>query len=60
MSIGRLHMIECPSYKDFKQYAVGDRIDAKILKITQDKAHNRAYIELTAHPSHMQKLVGLD
>lgn len=56
MSIGRLHMIESASYTEFKSYAIGDRIDAKILKITQDTTQNRTYIELTANPNHMQKL----
>jgi len=32
--IGRLQMVECQSVKEFQQYTVGDKIEAKILKVT--------------------------
>ena len=59
-SIGRLHMTECASYKEFTTSTVGDRIDVKILKVTEDEANGRTWVELTRNQKHMQKLVGLD
>lgn len=53
--IGRLHMVECPK---FEQYTVGDKIEAKILKVTQES--DRTWIELTRNPTHMSKAQGLD
>lgn len=53
-------MIECQSYNEFNSYAVGDRIDVKVLKITEDEANNRTWIELSRNQKHMQKLQGLD
>lgn len=53
--IGRLHMVECPK---FEQYTVGDKIEAKILKVTQEK--DRTWIELTRNATHMSKVQGLD
>ena len=48
--IGRLHMVECPK---FEQYTVGDKIEAKILKVT--KENDRTWIELTRNAKHMSK-----
>ena len=53
--IGRLHMVECPK---FEQYTVGDKIEAKILKVT--KENDRTWIELTRNAKHMSKAQGLD
>ena len=58
--IGRLHMIECQRSNEFKQYVVGDRIEAKILKVTHDESKGRTWIELTRNENHMQKVQGLD
>jgi len=59
-SIGRLHMTECSSHNEFTSSAVGDRIDVKILKVTEDQANGRTWIELTRNQKHMAKLQGLD
>jgi ribosomal protein S1 len=52
-SIGRLHMTECSNYNEFSSSAVGDRLDVKILKVTEDKANGRTWIELTRNQKHM-------
>jgi len=54
VNIGRLHMIECKSTQEFNSFAVGDRIEAKILKVVQDS--QRTWIELTRGEKHMAKL----
>jgi len=56
--IGRLHLLECSSITEFKSMAVGDRIEAKILKISQEG--DRTWIELTKKHQHMTKIQGLD
>jgi len=51
-------MIECQSSNEYKSFAVGDRIECKILLITKDS--DRMWIELTRNSKHMAKLKGLD
>jgi hypothetical protein len=46
-------MIECQGDNEFKQYVVGDRIETKILKVTNDEAKGRVWVELTRNYSHM-------
>lgn len=53
-------MTECPSSNEFNSSTLGDRIDVKILKVTEDEANGRTWIELTRNEKHMQKLQGLD
>jgi hypothetical protein len=59
-SIGRLHMTECSSLEEFNASTLGDRIDVKILKVTEDEANSRTWIELTSNKKHMAKPHGLD
>jgi len=59
-NIGRLHMIECQSTNEFKSFAVNDRIECKVLKMSEDASNDRTWIELTRNEKHMAKLVGLD
>ena len=56
--IGRLHMIECQGAKEFNRFAVGDRIEAKILSVKEEG--KRTWIELTRREKHMEKMQGLD
>lgn len=58
--IGRLHMIECQNTKEFEQYTVGDKVEAKILKITKDEAKGRTWVELTRRKAHLNKTLGLN
>lgn len=58
--IGRLHMIECQNTKEFEQYTVGDKVEAKILKITKDESKGRTWVELTRRKAHMNKTLGLN
>ena len=58
--IGRLHMIECQSSKEFNQYTVGDKVEAKILKVTRDEGRGRTWVELTRKKAHMNKTLGLN
>jgi hypothetical protein len=53
-------MTECSSYNEFTSSTVGDRIDVKILKVEEDRANSRTWIELTRNQKHMAKLQGLD
>ena len=49
--IGRLHRVECANVKEFGQFRPGDKIDAKILKVT--KEDKKTWIELTRKKDHM-------
>jgi len=51
-------MIECQSSNEFKTFAVGDRVEAKILQVTAEATRN--WIELTRRSAHMAKVSGLD
>lgn len=53
-------MVECQSSKEFEQYTVGDKVEAKILKVTQDEAKGRTWVELTRNKAHMAMSQGLD
>ena len=53
-------MTECSSLDEFNSSTLGNRIDVKILKVTEDKANVRTWIELTRKEKHMQKPHGLD
>ena len=48
-------MTECSSLDEFNSISLGNRIDVKILKVTEDKANVRTWIELTRKEKHMQK-----
>lgn len=45
---------------EFKAFAVGDRIECKILHVHQDKASGRTWIELTRKQKHLAKHQGLN
>jgi hypothetical protein len=48
-------MIECQSLREFESYSVGDKVDAKILKVVKDEAKQRVWIEFTRNKTHMAK-----
>lgn len=56
--IGRLHQIECQNETEFKSFAIGDRIECKVLSLSTSQ--DKQFIELTRNPKHMAKLQGLD
>ena len=57
--IGRLHRVETSTKKDeFQQLKPGDKIEAKILRKTEEKG--RTLIELTRRNEHMKLDEGLD
>jgi hypothetical protein len=51
-------MIECQGSTEFNSFASGDRVDCKILKVSEE--NGRTWIELTRNEKHMAKLNGLD
>lgn len=53
-------MVECQNTKEFEQYTVGDKVEAKILKITKDEDKGRTWVELTRKKAHMSKTLGLN
>ena len=57
--IGRLHRVETSTKKnEFEQLKPGDKIEAKILRKTEEKG--RTLIELTRRSEHMKTDLGLD
>lgn len=53
-------MIECQNTKEFEQYNVGDKVEAKILKVSKDEAKNRTWVDLTRKKAHLNKTLGLN
>jgi len=51
-TIGRLHKIETPD-SNFNSMTIGERIQVKILKVSQDAQSDRLLIELTRRPEHL-------
>lgn len=64
--IARLHKLETGSGAEFEGFAVGESINAKVLKVSQGKSislkfknlldKNKTWVELTRRREHMSKL----
>ena len=55
--IGRLNRVECKTSSEFESFRPGDKIEAKVLKVSKDK--NKTWIELSRRKEHLKK-DGLD